>query len=83
MTKKQKLLAKVRSGSKNIAFEDMVALMQAFGFRLDRVAGSHQIFVHPEVAESLNLQNSKGKAKPYQLKQFLQLIDQYGLTLGD
>ena len=30
-----------------------------------------------------NIQNFGGKAKPYQVKQFLQLIEQYNLQLGE
>ncbi len=54
---------------------------QAFGFHLSRINGSHHIFVHPEIDELLNLQDVKGKAKPYQIKQFLQLIEQYNLQI--
>lgn len=71
------------SGSKNVRFEDMVKLVEAFGFELSRVNGSHHIFVHPNVAELVNLQEVKGQAKPYQIKQFLKLIELYSLTLED
>lgn len=67
--KKAKLLAKLLSGSKNIKFSDAAACAEAFGFRLDRINGGHHIFVHPEIGELLNLQNVKGKAKNYQVKQ--------------
>ena len=42
----RKLLKKALSGSKNIRFADMVKLIEAFGFELARVTGSHYIFVH-------------------------------------
>lgn len=58
--KKAKLLAKLLSGSKNIKFSDAAACAEAFGFRLDRISGSHHIFVHPDIDELLNLQNVKG-----------------------
>lgn len=61
---KKKLLAKIASGSKNISFNEMVTLIEAFGFRLSRVNGSHHVFVHPEVPELVNLQEIGGKAKP-------------------
>ena len=61
----------------------MVNLVEAFGFRLSRVRGSHHIFVHPDVKELVNLQNVKGQAKPYQIRQFLKLIEQYNLELGE
>ncbi len=53
--KKQKLLQKLLSGTKNIRFSDAVALAEAFGFMLDRVNGSHHIFIHDEIPELLNL----------------------------
>lgn len=80
---KQKLLKKILSGSKNIRFEGMVALVEAFGFQLARVSGSHHIFIHPAVDELVNLQNVKGQAKPYQVRQFLRLVERYSLRLED
>ena len=50
---------------------------------MSRTSGSHHIFQHPDVDELLNLQNSKGKAKPYQIKQFLELVEMYNLELGE
>jgi predicted RNA binding protein YcfA (HicA-like mRNA interferase family) len=63
--KKRKILEKVLAGSKNIRFSEMVTLVEAFGFRLSRVNGSHHIFIHPEVREMINLQEVKGNAKTY------------------
>ena len=83
MTKKQKLLQKALSGSKNIRFSEMVTLVEAFGFRLSRVKGSHHIFVHPQARELINLQDVGGKAKPYQIRQFLRLVERYNLTMED
>ena len=80
---KRKLLKKVLSRSKDIRFKEIVALAEAFGFHLSRVSGSHHIFVHPQVPELVNLQNVNGKAKPYQIRQFLQLVERYNLELGD
>lgn len=81
--RKRKLLRKALTGSKNFRFSDMVALVGAFGFRLSRSSGSHHIFIHPEVAELLNLQDVQGKAKPYQIGQFLRLVEKYNLQLED
>jgi len=81
--KKRKLLLKLLSGSKNVRFSEAVAIAEAFGFRLDRVNGSHHIFIHPKIPELLNLQDLKGKAKPYQVKQLLQLAEIHNLELED
>jgi predicted RNA binding protein YcfA (HicA-like mRNA interferase family) len=83
MTRKRKLLEKILNSQKNIAFDDMVALVEAFGFRQSRVSGSHHIFEHPNIPELVNLQNRKGQAKPYQVRQFLTIMEQYSLSLED
>ena len=81
--KKQKLLKKLLSGSKNIRFAEVAACAKAFGFALRGISGNHHIFVHPDISELLNLQNVNGKAKPYQVRQLLQLIEQYNLPMED
>jgi predicted RNA binding protein YcfA (HicA-like mRNA interferase family) len=40
---------------RNVRFKEMVALVEAFGFRLSRVKGSHHIFVRPDVRELINI----------------------------
>ncbi len=79
--KPRKILARILAGSKDIRFSEMIALAEAFGFCLSRVSGSHHIFVHPDVRELVNLQDVNGKAKPYQIRQFLQLVERYDLEL--
>ncbi len=79
----QKLLQKAISTPQNFRFIDMVKLAEAFGFRFSRKSGSHQIYIHPRVTELLNLQEVKGKAKPYQIRQFLKLVEKYNLELGE
>lgn len=81
--KPRKLLAKITGGSRNVRFADMRRLVEAFGFSLSRVSGSHHIFTHPDVPELVNLQEVNGKAKPYQVRQFLKLVEEYNLTLED
>lgn len=81
MTRRQKLLERALAGPKNFRFGDLVRLVEAFGFRLERVSGSHHVFVHPDVREVLSLQSAKGKAKPYQVQQFLSLVEEYNLMM--
>jgi predicted RNA binding protein YcfA (HicA-like mRNA interferase family) len=83
MGKKQKILKQILSGSKNISFNDIVTVVEAFDFTLSRVNGSHHIFIHPKIPELVNLQNEKGKAKPYQIRQFLTIVEKYNLNLED
>lgn len=79
----QKLLRKALTAPNNLRFTEIVSLAEAFGFRLSRTSGSHHIFVHPGVRELVNLQEVKGNAKPYQIGQFLQLVEKYNLKLED
>jgi hypothetical protein len=50
---------------------------------LDRISGGHHIFLHPDIPELVNLQNVKGKAKPYQIKQLLKIIEKHNLQMED
>jgi predicted RNA binding protein YcfA (HicA-like mRNA interferase family) len=79
----RKLLKKILAGSKNVRFDDFSVLVKAFGFLHARTSGSHHIFQHPGIPELVNIQNRKGKAKPYQMRQFLELVEQYNLEMGD
>jgi predicted RNA binding protein YcfA (HicA-like mRNA interferase family) len=80
---KRKLLKRLLTGSKNVRFDELVALVEAFGFQFNRVSASHHIFVHPEIEELVNLQKVHGQVKPYQVRQFLKLVERYNLTLED
>ena len=82
--KRRRLLRRLSEGGvRNVAFTDLVDLMEAFGFQLARVSGSHHIFTHPDIPELLNLQEVRGEAKPYQIRQFLRLVERYNLKLRD
>lgn len=79
----RKLFRKALSSPNNLAFHDFLQLARAFGFRLARTSGSHHILIHDGVPQPLNLQEVDGKAKPYQVRQFLQLVEQNDLTLEE
>ena len=81
--KKNKLFRRLLSGSKNVRFAEITECAELFGFKLARISGSHHIYVHPDISELINLQNVNGKAKPYQIKQLLQLIEKYNLLMED
>jgi len=80
----RKVMQRLEQGDMaNVRFGDMVRLAEAHGFRQGRVRGSHHIFVHPDVPELVNLQEVRGRAKPYQIRQFLRLVEQYNLKTED
>lgn len=81
---RRKLLRRLCDGAvRNVAFGDMRSLVEAFGFRLARVSGSHHIFVHEAIGELVNLQEVRGEAKPYQIRQFLRLVERYNLPMEE
>jgi hypothetical protein len=82
--KRKALLRKILQGNyQNVGFGDLVGLAEGFGFRLDRIRGSHHIFLHREVPIPLNLQSARGQAIPYQVRQLLRLVERYNLSLED
>lgn len=81
---RRRLLRRLSQGAlHNVPYQDMVSLVEGFGFRLVRTSGSHHIFRHPVAGAKLNLQPYRGQAKPYQIRQFLKLVEQLNLTLED
>ena len=80
MGKQEKLLIQILKGQSdaNINFQDLVRLMQRFGFD-KRVSGSHHIFRKEGVLEKINLQKEGNKAKPYQVRQVRNIILKYKL----
>jgi predicted RNA binding protein YcfA (HicA-like mRNA interferase family) len=81
--KRRKLLQKIIEGSKNIRFTEMVNLVEGFGFKMSRTEGSHHIFTRTDIPELVNLQDVKGQAKTYQIRQFLKLVEKHNLKLED
>ena len=82
--KRRRLLKRISEGQlRNVAFGDIINMVEGFGFRLVRTSGSHHIFAHPGIPELVNLQEVKGEAKPYQIRQFLRLVEKYNLRLED
>ena len=82
MSKWDKLLLKILKGGSdaNVSFEELRSLLLRLGFE-ERIRGSHHIFRLEKVQEKPNLQQSGGKAKPYQIKQVREIILKY--NLGD
>ncbi|MGH8917575.1 MAG: type II toxin-antitoxin system HicA family toxin [Actinomycetes bacterium] len=67
----------------NVRFADAQRLAEALGFELDRVRGSHHIYRHPGIGQRINLQARGGQAKPYQLRQLLDLVERHALRLKE
>jgi HicA-like toxin of HicAB toxin-antitoxin system len=80
---KIKRLQRARNNPANVWFADLCKLAEHCGFQLRGSRGSHRVYTHPQVREILNFQDVGGKAKAYQVRQFLAIIDRYEIHLED
>ncbi len=77
---RERLLAKARNNPADVRFSDACAPAEAYGFYFVRQKGSHRMFEREDVWEQVNLQPERnGKARPYQVRQRIKLIDQHGV----
>jgi predicted RNA binding protein YcfA (HicA-like mRNA interferase family) len=83
MASPRKTLDTVRRGRGNISFGDLQCLLNKLGFRLSRVTGSHHIYVREGVTRPVNIQPVGKDAKPYQVRQLRDIIDEFGLELEE
>jgi len=82
MTQIEKLYARLLANQRqSIAFRDFEALLKAFGFELARTTGSHRQYVHPAIPRPFPVQPDGKDAKRYQVREFLELVEQYSLYM--
>jgi predicted RNA binding protein YcfA (HicA-like mRNA interferase family) len=82
MTRIAKLYHKLLSG-RPLTFAEFQTLIVAFGFELDRIRGSHHIYKRSGTIDRVNAQPKGKDAKPYQVRQFLDMIEANGLILDE
>lgn len=63
----------------NIRFRDLRRMLLRLGF-IERVRGSHHIFVKKGVEELINLQREGKNAKAYQVRQVRAMLKRYELA---
>jgi hypothetical protein len=70
------ILAKMKRNPKGVRFNDLSKVCEHFFGEPRRSGSSHKVFKTPWQGDPrVNIQNSKGKAKPYQVRQVLQAIE--------
>jgi predicted RNA binding protein YcfA (HicA-like mRNA interferase family) len=76
MGKKEKLLEKARRNPQGLRLAEFEALLEKCGWTFDHQTGSHRIWYSPKGAR-ISIQPMKdGKAKRYQVEQFLTVFDE-------
>ena len=83
MVKPAKLLQRLLQGSRDISFRDFQRLLEAFGFRLTRVSGSHHVYGRAGIDRPLIIQPNGKDANTYQVEQFLDMIEAQGLSMDE
>ncbi len=81
MTKRDKLLLKIKNNSNNVRFDELCHLIETFGFIHSGGKGSHRFYTYKGIPGVLNVQDYNGMAKPYQVKQFLKIIEEFKLKV--
>jgi hypothetical protein len=76
---KKEIYQKLKRAPANIRFEDINKMAESFGFSFRGGKGSHRVFVKNGIKEILDFQNVRGMVKPYQVRQFIKIIDKYNL----
>jgi predicted RNA binding protein YcfA (HicA-like mRNA interferase family) len=71
----EKILGEMRKNSKHVRFADLCEVCEKF-FGSGRQKGSHIVFKTPWPGDPrVNIQNEKGMAKSFQVKQVLNAIE--------
>jgi len=73
----------LQSTARTVSFHDFLSLIEAFGFEEARMRGSHRCFAHSACTKLLVVQPKGADAKRYQVRELLDMIEEFGLTLKD
>ena len=70
------ILNQMRQHPKGVKFADLCKVCDAYFGKPRQSGTSHRVYKTPWIGDPrVNIQNSKGKAKPYQVRQVLQAIE--------
>ena len=73
VTKREKMLEKARNSPGGLSFNDFETLLEQSGWKLKRQTGSYRFWKAPK-GPVVPIQPDRGKAKAYQVKQFLRIM---------
>ncbi|NMB89475.1 MAG: toxin HicA [Chloroflexi bacterium] len=84
MTSIQDILATMRRNPKGVSFNDLCKVCDHFFGENRQTSGSHRIYKTPWQGDPrVNIQNDKGMAKAYQVRQVLKAIERLTAGGGD
>ena len=75
MASVEEILAQMKRNPKGVRFTDLAKVCDQYFGKARQSGSSHRVYKTPWQGDPrVNIQNSKGKAKPYQVRQVLQAI---------
>jgi predicted RNA binding protein YcfA (HicA-like mRNA interferase family) len=80
MSRDEKIYRKLLETGK-LDFSEFQRLLVAFGYRFKRQNGNHMAYRHAKIPDTRIVQPIGKAAKPYQLEQFLDMIEKFRLTM--
>lgn len=70
------ILEKIRGNPADVRFADLCKVCDHYFGQARQASGSHRVYKTPWLGDPrVNIQNSKGRAKAYQVKQVLKAIE--------
>ena len=83
MVKIDEIISKMKQNPRGIRFSDLCKVCDHFFRELRKSASSHRVYKTPWQGDPrINIQNYKGKAKSYQVKQVLLAVDKLEVNHG-
>lgn len=83
MTKIENILAQMKRNPKDVRFSELCKVCEHYFGNPRKKGSSHRVFKTPWQGDPrINIQNNKGKAKAYQVKQVLMAIDKLQVEHG-
>jgi len=79
----EEIIDQMRRNPKGIRFNDLAKICEHFFGEPRQKGTSHKVYKTPWAGDPrVNIQNAKGKAKPYQVKQVLHAIERLEVQNG-
>ena len=83
MAKIDEIISKMKRNPKGIHFSDLSKVCDQFFGKPRKSSGSHRVYKTPWQGDPrINIQNDKGKAKAYQVKQVLLALERLEVNHG-
>ena len=77
------IINEMRSSPSDVRFKDLCKVCEHYFGQARQTSGSHQVYKTPWIGDPrVNIQNDKGKAKSYQVRQVLKAIERMEIEHG-